>query len=219
LSYAVGDDRPYVERRGNVAGALVWGIEEAGAAYIRYYNLSVDSTGVYVLSYPDSATQLYLRLKSLALADGSEQWAVNIDPPFTMPGVGMMSQYGTDVTVLGNKVYISYRYFDPFDPMGTDINVIESRDKATGAFIARDRTSSTTTFILWEGFTGISNAPAADDIIVGGSINPTGADASCYWEDFLAALPAPSGPTMDQIMRGCKWFNSGSFQGMYLGWR
>jgi len=28
-----------------------------------------------------------------------------------------------------------------------------------------------------------------------------------------------TGPTMDQIMRGCKWFNGGSFQGMYLGWR
>jgi hypothetical protein len=28
-----------------------------------------------------------------------------------------------------------------------------------------------------------------------------------------------SGPTMDQIMRGCKWFSGGSFQGMYLGWR
>jgi len=27
------------------------------------------------------------------------------------------------------------------------------------------------------------------------------------------------GPTMDQVMRGCKWFNGGSFQGMYLGWR
>lgn len=32
-------------------------------------------------------------------------------------------------------------------------------------------------------------------------------------------IPPIVGPTMDQVMRGCKWFGSGTFQGMYLGWR
>jgi hypothetical protein len=37
----------------------------------------------------------------------------------------------------------------------------------------------------------------------------------------IEAIPlfTPTGPTMDQIMKHGKWFNGGTYQGFWLGWR
>jgi len=39
---------------------------------------------------------------------------------------------------------------------------------------------------------------------------------NCARLEIITSVP---GPTMDQIMRGGKWFNGGTFQGFWLGWR
>jgi len=127
------------------------------------------------------------KLVSLALSDGSEQWSVTITPPYTTPGIGTMYDPGK-LIILGNKLYILYKYFDPFDPIiPGDINCVESRDISTGALLARDISSATS--ISFYSMTGISNDPSQDDIILGGSKDIGGGNLACYWIDFLASLP------------------------------
>jgi len=205
------DQQPYVEKRDIATGGLTWGIGVTPyPGYSGYAKMAVDANGVYSIgNFEVGGGIRKIDLVSRALSDGHVQWINQVDTDV----LGGSLQSVNDLLLLGDKLYVV-----TIQSGAGIVCVIESRSRIDGSFIARDILIPYDNPAFF-GIDGISNAPADEIIGSGWSDFVAPPDQQCYMQDFLASLPVPSGPTMDQIMRGCKWFNGGSFQGMYLGWR
>jgi len=185
----VGGYTPRVVRLStSSSGTLDWGISDTDLAVTTYgyRKLDVDSTGIYIASQADFSTQAYFTLRQLALADGSTSWSVQVTG-------ALGGQMGTveDVLILGTKLYIIYT---EDVGLGTQY-IIESRDTSDGSFIAYDSFTAYTE--VFKAITGLSNAPAADEIVAVGAYPQTDPSYNySYWNDFLAATAGGTGTAL-----------------------
>jgi hypothetical protein len=171
-------------------GTFDWGISDFDLAVTTYgyRKLDVDSTGIYIASQALFTGDSFI-LRKLALADGSTSWSVTVTGAITGPPtqIGVVN----DVLLLGTKIYVLYSC-----DIGSGTQyIVESRNTSDGSFIAYDAFAVYTEAFL--AITGLSNAPAADEIVAVGSYPQT--DPSyrySYWDDFLAATSGGTGTTL-----------------------
>ena len=197
-----------VEKRLKSDGSLTWGVTDFSADYFFFSrDIGIDSEdlAIYInlVSYSYSGgVKLQKRLMSSGaiiwtqvIADSKESPIPKISTEtFSATGGVLIAGYDKTTVPTYSSWYMEWKDVAPAYDMLLTCHAVNS----TGNQLLGIRNRSTGAYYTSQEYVKTS------EVLSG-----------------IEAIPlfTPAGPTMDQIMKHGKWFNGGTYQGFWLGWR